>query len=183
MNEDMSNFMATQVARLCNAFGFSYSREKDCVEYQIFSRRTGDIVSRSLVFSINRFSKMIHVSRFYPELNKQPDTHYLSAATFYLLIHHMGQLYGLNREYGIFLQCQTAVFHQFYEKLKDFDLLMLRATIASSADIAGTYRPSTVDTALIMAPRAHVDSFTGINAPPLPAVASAVPGQSFTGAK
>lgn len=142
--------MAAQVTRLCNAFGFSYNREFDCVEYQVFSRRTGDIVSRSLVFSINRFSKMIHVSRFYPELNKQQDAKYLSAATFYLLIHHMGQIYDLNRDYGIFLQCQTDVFHQFYEKLKDFDLRILRATIESSADISGAYLPSTVDTSFVV---------------------------------
>ena len=149
MKTGVSNFMSAQLARLRDAFDFSFSRECDCVEYKIHRHLTGEIISRSLVFSINRFSKKIHVSRFYPELFKQQDAKYLSAASFFLLIHHMGQIYDLNRGYGICLQCQTDVFYQFYEKLKDFDLHIRQTSLDSSADITGTYLPSAVDTSMV----------------------------------
>jgi len=89
--------------------------------YFIRDKKTREIISRDLVLTLDNFSKEIHVSRFYPELKQRPMCKYLSAACFYLLVHHFAWEKHLNNTYHISLDCNPDVFASFYTKLLDFN--------------------------------------------------------------
>ena len=91
----MSRFMKKNVPRLLNRYRISYFQEDDCIEYFITDKASEEQISYALVLSLDRTSKEIHVSKFYPELFKQKEPQYLSAVCFCLLIHHFGHCHHL----------------------------------------------------------------------------------------
>jgi hypothetical protein len=50
-------------------------------------------------------------------LFKQIDSKYLSAACFYLLTHHFGNVFHLDKTYNIFLETIPATYDRFFSKL------------------------------------------------------------------
>lgn len=88
--------------------------------YFIKDKKSREIISRDLVLTLDKFSKEIHVSRFYPELKQRPMCKYLSAACFYLLVQHFASQKHLDNTYHISLDCNPDVFASFYTKLLDF---------------------------------------------------------------
>jgi len=144
-----SAFMKIHIPELLRRFSVSCSVEDGCIEYFLTDRITSEDISRSLLFSLNLFSGQIHVSRFYPEIYKQPDPRYLSAACFYLLIHHFAQTFDLPGGFPIFVETRVWVFHDFYERLRDFDFKISRFHPGDNVDLCARYCPGSVDTTMI----------------------------------
>ena len=144
-----SQFMMKNVPRLLSRYNISYYREDTCVEYFITEKDKEEAISYSLVLSLNRTSRQIHVSRFYPELHKQMEPKYLSAACFYLLVHHFGEMYHLGKEYSIHLQTRPATYKKFFSKLRDFDLRHNGLKLVETVDVLGHYPPLDIDTSMI----------------------------------
>ena len=143
------DFMNIHVPELLRRYSISCSAEDNCAEYFLTDRITHEEISRSLVFSLNLFSGQIHVSKFYPEIYKQPDPRYLSAACFYLLIRHFAQTFHLPEDFPIFLETQVSVFHAFYAKLKDFDFQIRCFHPGDNVEVCGRYCSARVDTEMI----------------------------------
>lgn len=134
---------------LLRRYDFTYFREETCVEYAIAKKGTTQRISQAIVFSLNRPSQQIHVSKFYPELYKQVSCKYLSAACFYLLVHHFANLYRLPNDYRICLESLPDIFDNFYSKLRDFHLHIQWIELCKTAHICGTYPGLHIDVSQI----------------------------------
>ena len=143
-----SPFMKHNIPRLLDRYDLSYYKEDDCVEYFITEKGTAEQMSYAIVFSLNRHSKEIHVSRFCPELYKQIESKFLSAACFYLLIHHFAGIYHLDKGYSISLETRPATFERFFSRLKDFNLRN-KVQLGETVAVLGDYSTSDVDTSMI----------------------------------
>jgi len=147
--ETGSAFITEKVAILCKRFSIEYRRDHNQVEYFITDNSDNLEVSFSLVFCRNIFSKQLHVSKFYPGLFRRPDCKYLSAASFFLMVHHCAGLFAMGSEYSIFLQCRHPVYRNFYSRLDDFALHIVRDGQGENVDVIGPFQPSGIDTAMI----------------------------------
>jgi hypothetical protein len=144
-----STFIKKNVRRLLERFDLSYYREGDCIEYFIVDHENQKQISYAIVLSVNRRSHEIHVSRFCPELYKQLDSKYLSAACFYLVIHHFAHAYHLEEPYDIALETRPATYKRFFAKLSDFELQLKGIRLCETAEVWGEYPPVDVDTEMI----------------------------------
>jgi len=145
-----STFMTHQVPLLLQRFEISCCSEGFCSEYFIRDRRSAEEISYALIFCLNQFAHHIHVSKFHPELYKQSNTHYLSAACFYLLVHHFAQHYGVTSAFTIFLQTRPAIFEHFYALLRDFDFHVQAHGLGDTVDVSSCFRPRQVKTEMIV---------------------------------
>ena len=145
-----SDFAKKNVARLLSRYKLAYYKEDKCIEYIITDKTTHEQVSYAIVFSLNRDSKDLHVSRFCPELYKQIESKYISVACFYLLIHHFGNIFHLGKDYSISLDTFTATYKTFFSRLKDFDLRMKGLKGSKTAKVLGKYPVLNVDTSMIV---------------------------------
>ena len=144
-----SLFMKKHVPRLLSRYAISYYQEDDCVEYFLTDKSSDEQVSYALVLSVDRNSKEIHVSRFYPELYKQKRSRFLSAACFYLLIHHFAHCYRLTSDYSISLDTRPATYERFFLRLKDFHFQLRRLTFCETAQISSDYEPLHIDLSMV----------------------------------
>ncbi|MGE0087737.1 MAG: hypothetical protein AB7S75_25275 [Desulfococcaceae bacterium] len=141
--------MKIHVPELLRRYSISCCVEDGCIEYFLTDRITHEDISYELFLSLNLFSGQIHVSKFYPEIYKQPGAQYLSAACFYLMIQHFARIFHLPGDFPIFLQTQISVFHNFYARLKDFDFHICRIHPGDNVDLCSRYFPGSVDTTMI----------------------------------
>jgi hypothetical protein len=144
-----SFFMKRNIRNLLSRYDFSFLREDRCMEYFIMDKKKMKDVSNALIMSLDLFKKNIHVAKFYPELYKQLNSKYMSAACFYLLVHHFGQYFHLDKTYHIDLETTPCVFHQFYAKLKDFHLHITTFGLGNTVNVLSDYTPVPIDTHLI----------------------------------
>jgi hypothetical protein len=144
-----SLFMKTYIEILLSRYDLSFCREDRCIEYFIMDRKKLEDISNALIISLDLYKKNIHVSRFYPELYKQLNSKYMSAACFCLLIHHFGQYFHLDKTYHIDLETTPCVFHEFYEKLKDFHLHITTFGLGNTVNVLSDYTPVPIDIGLI----------------------------------
>ena len=135
---------------LLNRYDISYCKEGDCIEYFITDKQTHEQISYSLLLSLNRFSKQINVGKFFPELYKQNQSKYLSAACFYLLIHHFANIYHLVEGYGIYLHTKPSTYNKFYSLLKDFNLKIKKIILCNTAEVCDVYHKNDVDTSMVI---------------------------------
>ena len=152
--------MLTNVPRFLNQFSLSYVREASCIEYFIHQRTSGETISSALIFSVNPGAHDLHVSRFYPELYRQPDHKYMSAACFYLLIHHCAQCYKMDDACHISLETVPAVSDDFYCRLKDFNFHVHRSGLGNVVELISDIFRVAVDTSMI-----HEEIFVGDEIP------------------
>ena len=145
MTTSALDFAKEMLPVLLSRFGFLYFQENTCVEYFIIRKKSKEEISRALVFSLNTHSKQINVSSFYPELHKQTQCKYLSAACFYLLAHHFASVYHLPKGYRICLQTRPDTFENFYSKLKDFSLHVEWVELCETAHVCGKYPDLKID--------------------------------------
>ena len=145
-----SNFAKKNVARLLSRYDLSYYKEDKCISYFITDKTTNEEISYAIVFSLNRDSRELHVSRFCPELYKQVASKYLSAACFYLLIHHFGNIYHLGKDYSINLDTLTSTYNAFFSRLKDFTLRMKGPKCSKATEVLGKYPVLNVNTSMIV---------------------------------
>lgn len=110
-------FLNQQIPKLNNRFLLTCSRNDTCIEYFLCSKDTGQQISKTLIVSHEVFSGSIYVSRFYPELYRQINCKYLSAACFYLMVHHTVSTFKLLDKCRVNLETDKSVFSRFYERL------------------------------------------------------------------
>ena len=144
-----SQFVKKNVPRLLRRYEISYCKEDDCVEYFVTNKSTHEQISYALIFSLNRHSKEIHVSKFCPRLHKEERSKYLSAACFYLLIHHFGNIFHLGKGHSIGLETRRATYDAFFGQLKDFDLKNKGLRWEKNVSVLGEYPPIGLDTSMI----------------------------------
>jgi len=144
-----SQFMKTNVPRLLDRFDISYFKEENCIEYFILDKGTEVQISFMIVLSLDTNSKEIHVSRFYPELYKQDNARYLSAACFYLVIHHFAHAYHLDENYCISLDTLPATFENFFSRLKDFDFHLEGIKLCKTAELLSKFSPVDLNTSMV----------------------------------
>ncbi len=148
-----SAFIRTNMPLLLARFSLSYYKEASCVEYFINRRDIPDTVSSSLVFSCNSAARDLHVSRFHPGLYLQPDSKYLSAACFYLLIHHCANAYEMDDAFHISLETIPVISDSFYMQLKDFNFHIRRYGLGNVVELISDIIRLPVDTSMI---KAHI---------------------------
>ena len=146
----LSKFMQEKIPKLLSRYEISYCKEDDCIEYFITDKKTHKQISYALVLSLNRFAKQINVGKFYPELYKQARSKYLSAACFYLLIHHFAKIYHLAEGCGIYLHTKPSTYKKFFSLLKDFNLKVKRIILCNTAEVCDVYHEDNIDTSMIV---------------------------------
>jgi len=144
-----SNFAKEKIPLLLARYELCYNREDNCVEYFITDKATKKQISRAVIFSLNRGSEQINVSRFCPELYRQTECKYLSAACFYLLTHHFADIYQIPKGYRICLETRPDTHGRFFSRLKDFHLLIERLKLCATAEVCGNYPEIDIDISLI----------------------------------
>jgi hypothetical protein len=143
-----SAFMQQHIPLLLARFAISFCREDLCIEYFI-TRRTGEPISYALVLSLDIPARSVHVSRFHPELYREQSSRYLSAALFYLMIHHFAQCFGLDDSFTISLETRQGVFSEFYGRLDDFSFRIHSAGVGETVDLRSELLPLQIDTSMI----------------------------------
>ncbi len=134
-----NTFLTRQMPRLLDRFSLFFEQDETCIEYALCLRQTGKQVSRSLILSHEIFSGSIYVSRFYPELYRELSCKYLSAACFYMLVHHAAEQFHLKDNCRVNLETDTEVFQRFYAKLNDFQFKIQCARPAERVYLRGSY--------------------------------------------
>jgi hypothetical protein len=145
----MFSFMGTQVRRLMSRFSLSYLREDTCVEYFLYDTGNRAMVSLNLILSHDRFAKGLYVSKFYPQLYQTQDSRFLSAACFYLMIHHSVSMFGLSDHCRVSLETDSHVFDEFYSRLPEFHFKIAHLRPCRRVCLYGSYQRLPIDTALI----------------------------------
>ncbi len=115
-----SQFLMTHLPLLLKRFSLSYERDGSCLEYFLYSKEKMRRISKSLVVSHDLFSGSLYIAKFYPEIYREMNCKYLSAACFYLMAHHATQIFHLADQCFVRLETDTAVFNNFYRRLDDF---------------------------------------------------------------
>lgn len=142
-------FMETQVKRLLSRFCLSYSREDTCIEYFLKHTEKQSLVSLNLVLSHDRFARGLYVSKFYPQLFLEQDHRFLSAACFYLMIHHGVGVFGLADHCRVSLETDAAVFDEFYSRLPEFHFRIAYQRPCRRVCLYGSYDRLPIDTTAI----------------------------------
>ncbi len=146
-----SIFMLKNIPLFFERFCLSYYREGSCIEYFISNLFSSETISSALIISYNPQNKNLHVSRFYPELYLLPNTKYLSAACFYLLIQHCTRIFTLDDKCHISLETVQNVSDRFYRKLGDFNFFVSKNGIGNVVELVSEVNRSTMDTSMISA--------------------------------
>lgn len=149
MTSSESNFAKEKIALPLSRYELHYYKEDDCIEYFIVDKATNRQISRAVILSLDRTSKRINVGKFYPELYKQTECRYLSAACFYLLIHHFANIYHIPEGYRICLETRPDTYREFFSRLKDFHLLVERLKLCKTAEVCGNYPCLDIDISMI----------------------------------
>ncbi len=145
MTSLVSKFAKEKIPILLDGYELSYYQEADCMGYVIADKKTKEQISRAIILSLNRPSQQINVVRFCPELCKQTQCKYLSAACFYLLVHHFATVYHLPKDYSICLETRPDIFERFYLKLIDFRLHVEWVELCKTAHVCGKYPHLDID--------------------------------------
>ncbi len=151
-----SEFIRQTLPLLLSRYTISFLAEGDCIAYFLTDNATNDEVSQNLTISLNRFARRIEIIRFYPELNKQPNTKYFSAACFYLLVHHFARYFDLSCDHKIFVRTQPEIYTRFYKSLADFNFYP-KSQIANTIDLLSDYTRTDVDISMISEKAADPD--------------------------
>ncbi len=134
-----SDFLNTYVPELLDRFSLSCEQDDTCMEYHLFSKRTRQEVSKNLIISCNTCSRSLYVSKFYPEIYTRLESKFLSAACFYLIVHHAVNTYQLANCCKVNLETDRDVYRDFYAKLKEFDFKILYNRPSDQVSLRGEY--------------------------------------------
>ena len=141
------NFLFVHVPQLFERFSLSYEKnDETCIEYFLFSKEKVKEISRSLIVSHEIFSKSLYIAKFYPEIYKELNCKYLSAACFYMIAHHAIHEFHLTENCCVNLEAEDRVFNSFYSKLKDFNFKIQCNRPANRLYIRGRYHEMPLST-------------------------------------
>lgn len=134
-----AGFLPIQIALLEKRFALSFIRDGSCIEYFLDSRQTSEQVSENLILSWDTRSKGLYISKFYPRLNLQTASKYMSAACFYLMIFHAVHEFHLKDECIVWLETDTGVFYDFYSKLREFEFYVAHKRVGDRVCLKGLF--------------------------------------------
>jgi len=138
-------FMEIHVERLLARYFLTCVREDTCMEYFLRDVKTGFLVSLNLMLSHDRFSKGLYISKFYPRLFMEQEPRFLSAACFYLMVHHSAGVFGLADHCRVSLETEPAIFDVFYSRLADFHFTIARHRPGHRVCLTGFYHCLPID--------------------------------------
>jgi hypothetical protein len=144
-----STFLAIHIPELLDRFSLSYEKDDTCIEYFLFSKEKLAEISRSLIVSHEIFSKSLYVSKFYPEIYRELNCKYLSAACFYLMAHHAIRQFHLCDNCCVNLEAEDTVFDSFYSRLTDFDFKIQCSRPSNRVYVRGRYHEMPFPTVMI----------------------------------
>jgi hypothetical protein len=136
----------TVLPLLLKRFSLSYEQDNSCLEYFLYSKENMRLISKNLVVSHDLFSGSLYVAKFYPELFREMSSKYLSAACFYLMVHHAVKIFHLSDNCGVNLETDTAVFNHFYSGLNDFDFKITYTRPSERVCLRGHYHETPFST-------------------------------------
>jgi len=133
------HFLAPYIPLFLERFLLSYKQDGSCLEYFLYSKEKMRWISKNLIISHDLFSGSLYVAKFYPEINKEQNCKYLSAACFYLMAHHAAKIFHLSGNCCIDLESDTEVFNHFYSRLNDFDFKITYYRTSERVSLRGRY--------------------------------------------
>ncbi len=139
MIPENSIFLSTNIHLLEKRFCLSYFKDYSCVEYFLDTRDSGRHVSENLILSRDDRSKGLYISKFYPRLFQEKTSKYLSAACFYLMVHHAAHLFHLKDLCRVWLETDTLVYKDFYAKLKEFEFDITSSRVGGKVCLKGVF--------------------------------------------
>lgn len=139
-------FMFIQVPRLLDRYALSYCKDGTCMEYFLNARKTHTDISQNLIISHDRVAGGIYVSKFYPQLFLERQSKYLSAACFYLMIHHACGIFGLRDLCPVSLETDQAVYDKFYARLREFEFRIARHRVGDKVCVSGCFHRLSIRT-------------------------------------
>ncbi len=148
-SKNESQFLLTHIPELLKRFTLLYQKDDSCIEYFLFSKEKNIEISKSLILSHNMFSHSINVSKFYPEIYKEICCKYLSAACFYLIVHHAANKFHMADTCSVGLEAEKKVFESFYSKLNDFNFKINYNRPAKKVCLKGRYQKYSFKTDMI----------------------------------
>ncbi len=134
-----SKFLMTYLPLLLKRFLLSYEQDSTCLEYFLYSKEKMRPISKNLVVSHDLFSGSLYVAKFYPEIFREMNCKYLSAACFYLMAHHAIKIFHLSDHCCVNLETETEVFNTFYSRLNDFDFKITYKRPSERVCLRGQY--------------------------------------------
>lgn len=116
------NFTNNIVSKLVDRYRITYLREPDVngIRYYLYIKASDKTLHSNIYIStmvLNK-KKFINVEAFYPKLEKEEDSKFLSAALFYTIIADAQNRLGAN---AIILSCKEETYTNFYSKLKPLE--------------------------------------------------------------
>ncbi len=145
-----NRFLLTHIPELLERFSLSYeSTDATCLGYFLYSKESSTTISRDLIVSHAVFSKSLYVSKFYPEIYRELNCRYLSAACFYLIAHHAIQTFHLADNCWVNLEAEETVYESFYSRLNDFDFKIQYHRPANRSHVRGRYHQIPLNTEMI----------------------------------
>ena len=142
-------FMEIQVKRLLERYFMTCARDDTCVEYFLWDAKTRHLISLNLILSHDRFARGLYVSKFYPQLFLEHDPRFLSAACFYLMVHHSAGIFGLSDHCRVSLETENDVFEDFYSRLADFHFKIVHYRTGTHVCLNGTYHCLSFDRKIV----------------------------------
>jgi len=142
-------FLNHNMPGLLDRFELSFQKDCSCIEYFLYSKEKHTEISRTLIVSHEIFSKSLYISKFYPEIYKEINCRYLSAACFYMMTHHAVKEFDLYDLCDVNLETDTAVFDSFYSKLNNFDFKIKYNRVAGRVCLKGQYHKFAFSTDMI----------------------------------
>jgi hypothetical protein len=152
-----SVFIAQHAPVLFRCYRLTFRYAYDCADYFITDIRTGEKVSKDILFVMDRLQHCLVISRFYPELYLRDHSKYLSATCFYLMVHHFFHISLMDSSTTIYLTAKPSVFTKFYRKLKDFDFHIHGPESSRYVPLISEIERSNVDTSMIVEAKALND--------------------------
>jgi hypothetical protein len=145
-----SAFLIKQIPIFLHRFAMEYYREMFCIEFFVNDRLSGNTISSSIVLSYNASRGDLHVSRFHPELYLEPNSKYMSAVCFYLIIQHSSDLFSLPDGCHISLETLPFICDGFYRKLKDFNFHIHRHGLGNVVELVSHISACSINTGMIL---------------------------------
>ena len=143
------SFMDTQIISFFKRFSLSCTGKGPCMEYFLYSREKKQKISTALVLSYDADSKSLNVLKFHPEIYRESIPKYMSAACFFLMIHHAASVFKIPDNSFIFLETGRLIFDTFFSRLKEFHFIMAPVQHPDSCSIRGIYQDFFVETSMI----------------------------------
>jgi hypothetical protein len=144
-----STFTRLHLERLFQRFSVCFRCRENRIDYFLYHRQSGKQVSYALGLLYDPETAAFHVCRFFPELFRQPNARYLSAAFFYFVVHHFAQALGIDTESPITAKTDPATYRQFYRRLADFSFHVSEVRSEKIVEIESTFTPRTMDLTVI----------------------------------